>query len=92
MQGVEVWRRVRLPKGDKEVFVYLVIKCGDGGACKVTHPNPALLPIDVENYAEALTHPKLALHPIDVENYDASPNIILISSDDENDDKIKLNA
>ncbi|GJT82793.1 hypothetical protein Tco_1057135 [Tanacetum coccineum] len=27
------------------------------------------------------------LHPIDVENYDASPNIILISSDDENDDE-----
>ncbi|GJV46202.1 ubiquitin-conjugating enzyme E2-17 kDa [Tanacetum coccineum] len=28
-----------------------------------------------------------SLHPIDVENYDASPNIILISSDDDNDDK-----
>ncbi|GKD10294.1 hypothetical protein Tco_1189979, partial [Tanacetum coccineum] len=42
--------------------------------------------------AETMTHPKLALHSIDVENYDASPNIILISSDDENDDKIKLNA
>ncbi|GJV70106.1 hypothetical protein Tco_1485615 [Tanacetum coccineum] len=58
----------------------------------MTHPNPALHPIDVENYTEAMTHPKLALHSIDVENYDASPNIILISSDDENDDKIKLNA
>ncbi|GJZ42488.1 putative reverse transcriptase domain-containing protein [Tanacetum coccineum] len=57
-----------------------------------THPNHALHPIDVENYAEALTRPKLALHPIDVENYDASTNIILISSDDKNDDKIKLNA
>ncbi|GJW55786.1 putative reverse transcriptase domain-containing protein [Tanacetum coccineum] len=34
IQGVEVWRRVRLPRGNKEVFVYLVIKCGDGGACK----------------------------------------------------------
>ncbi|GKB20314.1 hypothetical protein Tco_0854237 [Tanacetum coccineum] len=35
--------------------------------------------------SEAETMP--ALHPIDVENYDASPNIILISSDDENDDE-----
>ncbi|GKE83447.1 hypothetical protein Tco_1557189, partial [Tanacetum coccineum] len=52
-----------------------------------THPNSALHPIDVENYAEAMTHPKPPLHPIDVENYDASPNIIFISSDDENDDE-----
>ncbi|GJY76196.1 hypothetical protein Tco_0481312 [Tanacetum coccineum] len=37
-----------------------------------THPNSALHPIDVENYAEAMTHSKPALHPIDVENYDAS--------------------
>ncbi|GJS00661.1 hypothetical protein Tco_0317169 [Tanacetum coccineum] len=47
----------------------------------------SLHPIHVENYAEAMTHPKPSLHPIDVENYDASPNIILISSDDENDDE-----
>ncbi|GJV72360.1 hypothetical protein Tco_1492355 [Tanacetum coccineum] len=32
MKGVEVWRRVQLPKGDKEVFVFLVSKYGDGGA------------------------------------------------------------
>ncbi|GKC58394.1 hypothetical protein Tco_1085992 [Tanacetum coccineum] len=49
--------------------------------------NDSLHPIDVKNYKEAMTHPKPALHPIDVENYDASPNIILISSDDENDDE-----
>ncbi|GJU01601.1 hypothetical protein Tco_1111939 [Tanacetum coccineum] len=49
--------------------------------------NDSLHSIDVENYAEAMTHPKPALHPIDVENYDASLNIILISSDDENDDE-----
>ncbi|GKD28960.1 hypothetical protein Tco_1239738 [Tanacetum coccineum] len=35
MKGVEVWRRVRLPRSDKEVFVYLASKCGDRGACKV---------------------------------------------------------
>ncbi|GKD18908.1 hypothetical protein Tco_1208066 [Tanacetum coccineum] len=51
----------------------------------MTHPNSALHPIDVENYAEAMTHLKPALHPIYI--YDASPNIILISSDDENDDE-----
>ncbi|GJV28222.1 hypothetical protein Tco_1384670 [Tanacetum coccineum] len=47
----------------------------------------SLHPIDVENYAEANDHLRLHLHPIDVENYDASLNIILISSDDENDDE-----
>ncbi|GKC23426.1 hypothetical protein Tco_1025576 [Tanacetum coccineum] len=46
----------------------------------ITHPNSALHPIDVENYAEAMVHSsKLALHPIDVENYDAS------HSDDEDE-------
>ncbi|GKB23726.1 hypothetical protein Tco_0863127 [Tanacetum coccineum] len=40
MKGVEVWRRVRLPRGDKEVFVYLVSKCGDGGAWEVKMDDP----------------------------------------------------
>nr|GEY54724.1 hypothetical protein [Tanacetum cinerariifolium] len=53
----------------------------------MTHLNYALHRIEVENYVEAMTHPKPALHPIDVENYDAFSNIILISSDDENDDE-----
>ncbi|GKC70030.1 putative ribonuclease H-like domain-containing protein [Tanacetum coccineum] len=30
-----VWRGFGCHRGDKEVFVYLVGKCGDGGACKV---------------------------------------------------------
>ncbi|GJU98305.1 hypothetical protein Tco_1327576 [Tanacetum coccineum] len=46
----------------------------------MTHPKPALHPIDVENYDASHsddedkakkedTHPNSALHPIDVENY-----------------------
>ncbi|GKE78782.1 hypothetical protein Tco_1544902 [Tanacetum coccineum] len=46
---------------------------------KMTRPNFALHPIDVENYTEAMTRPNFALHPIDVENYDAS------HSDDEDE-------